>query len=173
MSKKSILLLAAALILLGAILFGGAMTMLKWDFKRLSTVCYETNIYTVSEPFLDVAVKGDTARIVLVPSENGEVTVTCYERTKAKHAVSVTDGVLTVGIEDERKWYERIGIDLDHACITLALPAREYETLTLKVKTGDITVPRDFSFADASLQTSTGDVEISASVAGMDSEILR
>ena len=43
------LIVAAALVLVGAILFGGMMFMIKWDFLKLSTVKYETNIHEIGE----------------------------------------------------------------------------------------------------------------------------
>ena len=45
MSKitKIWLIIAASFVLIGCIIFGGVMTMLKWDFTKLSTDKYETN----------------------------------------------------------------------------------------------------------------------------------
>ena len=37
-STKVWLLIAACLVLVGSLLFVGVMTMLKWDFSKLSTV---------------------------------------------------------------------------------------------------------------------------------------
>ena len=37
------LIIAAALILIGCILFAGVMTVMKWDFTKLSTVKYVTS----------------------------------------------------------------------------------------------------------------------------------
>ena len=166
MFKKTILISASALMLLGALLFGGMMTMLKWNFGKLSTVKYETNEHIVNEAFYGISVSTDTARVIFVPSEDGSVSVVCNERAKSRHSVSVEDGVLRVEIVDTRKWYDRIDLDFGTHAITVSLPADAYGDLTVKNKTGSITVPNDFSFASATLTVDTGEIDFSASVTG-------
>ena len=48
---KAWLIVAIALILIGAILFVGVMTMFGWNFRRLSTVEYVTKSYEITEDF--------------------------------------------------------------------------------------------------------------------------
>ena len=50
MSKgvKIWLIIAACLIVVGAIIFTGVMSVLKWDFKKLSTAKYQTNTYQIT-----------------------------------------------------------------------------------------------------------------------------
>ena len=126
MSKKTILILSFTLIFVGAILFGSAMTMLKWDFKRLSTAKYETNEYTITEAFTDIRVSTDTAKVVFALSEDGRVSVVCHERTKHPHSVSVADGTLKIESDRKQKWYEHIGLDLDTPTVTVKIPEGEY-----------------------------------------------
>ena len=61
MSKKlKIWLIAAAsLMVVGGMIFAGVMTVLGWDFSKLSTIPYETNEYSVSEPFQDIEIYTD------------------------------------------------------------------------------------------------------------------
>ena len=167
MSKRTIIILSATFLCLGAILFGGAMSMLKWNFRTLSTVKYETAEHRVLDAFESISVKSDTAKIVFEPSEDGQTTVVCHERAKSPHAVSVRDGVLTVELTEHRRWYDYIGLDLGSPTVTVRLPAGAYAALTVRTKTGDISLPSDFSFDTARLRTSTGSVCVSASVSGM------
>lgn len=166
MSKKTILILSLTLILLGGILFAGAMTMLKWDFKMLSTVKYETSEHTVTEEFTEILISTDTARVIFEPSEDGRVSVVCHERVKTPHAVSVENGVLRIELVGKRKWYEHIGLDLDTPTVTVKLPKGNYGALTLKSATGGVSVARDFTFTSASLKASTGSIRFAASVKG-------
>ncbi len=58
MNKTKIwLIVAVALILVGLIIFAGVMTMLKWDFSKLSTEKYVTNEYTVREKFEKIIIR--------------------------------------------------------------------------------------------------------------------
>ena len=43
-ASKIWLVVAASLVALGIIIFGVVMSMLEWNFAKLSTVKYETNI---------------------------------------------------------------------------------------------------------------------------------
>ena len=63
MSKitKIWLIIAASLVLVGCIIFGGVMTMLKWDFTKLSTGKYETHNYEIDEKFNNISIVTDTA----------------------------------------------------------------------------------------------------------------
>ena len=157
------LLIATFLLLMGCILFGGVMMVLKWDFSRLSTVKYQTNEYNVSDSFQSVLVVTDTADIVLIPSET--VSVVCTEQENARHSVSVKDGILQIEIVDLRKWYERIGINFGTAKIIVYIPQDQYETLTIKGSTGKVNIPEGYGFTMLDIHQSTGDVTCQASVA--------
>ena len=166
MSKhtKIWLIVAAALILLGAILFVGVMSTMGWNFKNLSTVRYETNEYEISETYQSISVLADTADIVFVPSEDGTTSVTCYEEQRMKHAVSVKDGTLLIEHTDTRKWYQYIGISAGSPKITISIPAGAYEALSVKASTGDVTVPQKLGFERVNVSLSTGDAVCYASV---------
>lgn len=157
---------AASLVLIGSVIFIGAMAMLKWDFKNLSTVKYETNNYVIDENYKDISIITDTADIVFLPSESSETEVVCYEHKNGKHSVAVTDETLEIKIDDTRKWYEYIGITLGTPKITVYLPKTEYGTLFIKGSTGDIDIPKTFGFDDINIAVSTGDVKSFASTSG-------
>ena len=165
MDKKTVtwLVIATFLLLIGCVIFGGVMMSLHWDFSKLSTVQYETNEYNITDPFRSISVTTDTADIVLVPSET--VSVICTEQTNAKHSVSVKDGILQIEIVDQRKWYERIGINFGTAKIIVYIPQDQYETLTIKGSTGKVNIPEGYGFTMLDIHQSTGDVTCQASVA--------
>ena len=160
------LIAATSLFLIGAILFGGAMSMLGWNFKKLSTVKYETNSFEITESFQNITVIGDTANVAFLPSEDGKVSVTCYTQKNTRHEVAVKDGTLEVKLDSVKKWYAYIGFDFDSPKIKIYLPAGAYAALSVKNETGDITIPKDFTFESMTLKASTGDVKNAASVAG-------
>lgn len=158
--------IAVALILIGGFLFVGAMSMLKWDFTKLSTVKYETNEYVIGEDFSSIAVNTETATVVFVPTTDATCSVMCYEQTNMKHTVSVRDGVLTVEVTDMRKWYEYIGINFTSPKLTVAIPAGEYAALTLHTDTGSVEIPKEFSFESMDISGHTGKITNRASVTG-------
>jgi len=165
-ASKIWLITAASLMLIGLIIFGGVMTMLNWDLSKLSTIKYETNTYEPTEKFDGISVYTVTAAVEIRPSEDGKVTVICREDEKARHSVSVKDGTLTVELKDERKWYDRIGINFSSPQITVYIPNVEYGTLKIKNTTGKISVLPDLKFNSIDVTVTTGDVKLLASAEG-------
>jgi hypothetical protein len=165
MSKqlKIRLIIAASLVLLGVIIFGGVMTVLKWDFRKLSTVKYETNTYEPGDNFKNISVVTNTADIVFLPSENSKTSVVCYEQQKLKHSVTVNDSSLVIEVVDSRKWYDYIGISFGTPKITVYIPQGEYGNLLINTSTGDVEIPKDFKFKSIDVSESTGDVKNYAS----------
>lgn len=151
------------LILLGCIIFAGAMSTIKWDFSKLSTDKYEENKHEINEPFSALSFDTDTADVTLIPSDDSSTSIVCYERENEKHSVSVKDGVLTVELTDSQKWYEYIGINFESPKITVYLPAGDYGELSVKSDTGDVKIPKDFAFESIEFSASTGDIENYAS----------
>lgn len=160
------LITAASLILIGCIIFGGVMSMLKWDFSKLSTNKYETNNYEINEEYRNISIISNTADITFVPSESANTTVVCHEHENLKHSVTVKDGTLVVEIVDGRKWHEYIGINFGTQKITVSIPQGEYGALLVKSSTGDIEIPKDFTFESVDISLSTGDISFSAASSG-------
>lgn len=157
------LIIAASLILVGCIIFGGVMTVLKWDFTKLSTAKYETNRYEIAEDYKNISVVTDTADIVFAASENNEATVECIEQKNIKHSVAVKDGTLVIESVDTRKWYDYIGIIFGNTRIKVNIPKGEYGSLSVGASTGDVEIPKDFKFESIDISVSTGDVSNHAS----------
>ena len=159
-------IIGAALILLGSVGFAAVMTVNRWDFTRLNTVSYETNTYPLTESVRNISVKTNVADVVLIPSEDGTCRVICHEEENDKHSVTLKNGTLTVEIEKTKKWYDYIGIAWGDPTITVCLPAGAYGSLSVKGSTGDVEIPKDFSFESVDIAVSTGSVEQYASVSG-------
>ncbi len=168
MKKSTIvwLVIAAALILAGGMMFGCAMTMLNWDFAKLSTDKYETREYEITDEFQNISVLADTADVTFLPSDGTACRVVCYEQTNISHAVAIKDGTLTVELIDTRKWYEYIGFNFKTPKITVYMPKGEYAALTIKTDTGDVHVSSEFHFKSIDASVSTGDVTCFASSSG-------
>ena len=166
MHKRNWMILAASLVLIGCLIFVGVMTMLKWDFKKLSTEKYETNEYTFESGCQNISIKADTAKIEIFPADGDVTSVVCYEQSKLKHSVSVVDGTLFIEFKDTRKWYEMIGVSFSSPQITVALPRAEYGALSIQSHTGKVEIAKDLVFESISVSQSTGDVFNYASAKG-------
>lgn len=149
-------------VLAGCILFAGVMSTLGWDFAKLSTARYETNIHEISETFSDISLTTDTADIVFALSNDGKCRVECYEPENAKHSAAVANDTLIIEINEQKSWYDYIGFQFGSPRITVYLPQAEYGALSISESTGRIEIPKDFSFERADISASTGSVVFSA-----------
>lgn len=161
MSKKMIII-ATTLLLVGAIAFVFVMTLNSWDFKKLSTVDYETNTYTVDSDFSSIVIDGNTEDVKFALSDDGVCKVVCFEEATRAHDVTVENGVLKIS-QGNKKWYEHIEFSFYSQTTTVYLPKTQYEALSVDISTGDIEIGGGFSFSNASISTTTGDIEISSS----------
>ncbi len=161
MSKqaKIWLIIGASLVLIGCIIFGCVMTLLKWDFTKLQTAKYETNHYEITENYKNISIITDTADIVLLPFEGSKSFVECFEQENIKHCVTVTDDTLTIQNADTRKWYEHIGIAFNTPKITVYIPQDQYGVLLVNGSTGDIDISKNLKFKSIDIAVSTGSIE--------------
>lgn len=160
MSKKTKkwLIIASFLLGIGCIIFGGTMTMLKWDFSKLNTEIYETNIREITENFNNISINTDTANITFKLSENEKCKIECFEEINAKHLIEIKNDTISINKNCEKAWYEHIGINFNSPKITVYLPKKEYSSLKIKESTGNVILPDDFKFDDVDVSLSTGNI---------------
>lgn len=157
-TQKIWLVVAVSLIVVGSLIFSAALAGLDFDFTKLSTYTYETNTYVASGNFDKISIDVTTPDIVFAASDDGSCKVVCFEQEKLKHSVTVQDGTLMIGTVDTRKWYDHIGISFGNTKMTVYLPQYAYASLSIHIDTGDVEIPKDFTFQHISLNSSTGDV---------------
>lgn len=166
MSKtaKMWIVVAAVLVALGMVLFAGVMAAYDWDFTKLSTITYETNIYQVSGTFDIISIDVNTTEIEFIPTDDEDCSIVCFEAEKVKHSATVQNGTLVINTLDTRKWYDHIGISLGTPKMTVFLPQNEYNSLFIETDTGDITISEDFMFETLEIKGDTSDIKCYASV---------
>ena len=164
-AKKILLIVAIASIVAGLLLCFGAFAMMGFRLAGLNMMTLETHSYTVDEPFTNLFIDGAECDVRLRPSEDGSCKVVCKESDKIDHTVRVVDGTLTVERVDHRRWYEHIfGFYWGSMEITIYLPESAYASLSVTSVSGNVEIPADFSFAEAKVQSTSGDVRFLASV---------
>ncbi len=167
-STKILLIISAALLIVGAGIFIGAMAFINWDFGKLSNAKYETNTYDINQSFENLSVDGETDAISFVLSEDKKCRVVCHELENMKHTVNVNNNTLEVKVKDTREWYEHIVFfSFESPKISVYLPKEKYSSLVINADTGAIDIPGSFSFDKIDISSSTGNVACSASSKGL------
>ncbi len=166
--KKGLIITAIVLVIIGATLFVCAFAASGYDLSAFGVEKTETNTYGVEESFDKIEVDTKSSDVTLRVSEDGNCSVVCEEREDVKHSVSVVDGTLKIIAEDTRKGFERFSLFSTgkELSVSVYLPASAYASLKVSARTGDILVPRAFSFETIEIKVSTGDVYCYASVTG-------
>ncbi len=165
--KKGYVIAAVVLIAAGIAVFGGFFFASGFDFSKLDSSHCETKLYSVDEAFDGIEIDISETDVVFEPSEDGRARVECTERDKVKYGVSVENGVLKIVGDDRRAWYDRLSLYSNALKMTVYLPRDRFGSLKIDAGTGKVDVPGNFSFADADIEVSTGDVTCGASADGL------
>ena len=168
-STKIWLITGGALILVGLIVFAGAMTALGWDFSKLSGVTMEPRTYEVGDSFDNLSIDVDIDDVLFQPSDDGRCKVVCDEEEgeERTHTVSVKDKTLTIGAADTgivSKGFRFFFFQSPK--VTVYLPKKTYGALSVRTDSGDVTIPDAFTFGSIDITAATGDVECGASSKG-------
>ena len=166
MSKntRNWLIIGISLLLVGSAIFVGGMSVLKWDFSKLSTQKFVSNEYEVTEEYENIKIVSKDSKVELIASNNEQTKVVLYEREKSLHTVLVEENTLKIEINDERAWYDFVGFNFKTPSVKVYLPSEKYKDFSVDNKTGAIKIPSDFIFENVDIKVSTGNVESSASV---------
>lgn len=166
LAKKVWIIIAICFVVVGATISTVSLAKFDFDFTRLDSQKFTSNEYQISEYFNGIDIDVNTSDIELVRSDNTNCTVVCIDEDKVIHNVSVVNDTLTISMQDNRQWYDHIGLfSFDKLSITVHLPSRQYDSLKIESNTGSINIP-EFVFGRVEIETDTGDVDFSANVLG-------
>lgn len=161
---KTICLISVVFIIIGLLMFLILMSSLNWDFTRITNVNYETVTFDISDDFSDISINATTADINFYKSNDGTSSITIYKKKSITYSTSVEEGKLTLTEKTTPRTVDHLFSPKQ--TIDVYLPAEEYGALSVKITTGDTTVPYGFTFTSATLDNTTGDSSFSANVSG-------
>ena len=166
MSKKLtiLILISISLLVFGGLIFFLAMSSIGWDFTKLSTRRLVNNEYEITENFKNINIATTEGVIEIIPSTDGKTKVVLAEKEKTLHNVFVSQETLNIEMNDERKWYDHVGINWETQKVKLYIPSGEYDALDISTDTGDIDIAKDYFFEKINIKGSTVDVVVKASV---------
>lgn len=170
-SKKIAIIIACCLItvglLIGVVLFA-LLSLTNLTFFKTEKL---EETYTFTEAFsdIDVAFEGDIS-FRSTDSDECRVTISGDKRRSVTYTAVAADDTLMIRSVDERKWYERIGIDFDDTRVVIELPKRAYDRLYTESVGGDIEAvasAQDLAFGAVELQSTSGNIFFEAPADGL------
>ena len=120
---------------------------------------FETHEYEIKENYKDIKIVTDTADIQFILSEKPNTFIVCEEEKNANHSVMVKENTLRIEVNDNKKWYEDIGINLRAPKITVYLGKSEYGNISLKTDIGNILLDNIIVTGKIAIETGTGNVK--------------
>ena len=165
-TKKIWLIIAVSMMLTGIIVFGGVMSILNWDFKKLETGKYVTNEYEITESFNNLLITDIATNVEIIPTNDDKCKVVCFENEKLIHTAQVIDGTLTIKMSTTKKWYDHLSINFSTPKISVYIPRGTYNSLSINTNTGDVSVPSGFIFESVDISSNTGNVGIDGITSG-------
>ena len=162
--KRGAIRIAIALIGAGALVFAATFAAGGFDLKAFGQG--ESFVQTTYRPegdFDRVEIRDDTARVRILPAEDGACSVQCDEEREGSCTVEVKDGVLR--IRRERKWYEMIGVHFAQPELTVLLPQARYRAIDAHTAIGDIEL-ENLEADDLKLKSASGGIKLQGVNAG-------
>ena len=157
-----LIVLAAALVL-----FIAGMSVINWDFSKLSTVQYSVLTFEqTDENIQSIDVRYQSADIAVTVSPDAEkISVKYPVRTDAdgkQAAVTLKTEDSTLYIAESDDNFQPVSWFFGSIPpVEIVLPAAEYSSLHLQTDTGDIRITDVTAAQGIVLQTGTGDIELS------------
>lgn len=143
------IVLALILIVAGAAVMGFAMMGGEINIDGKMYMRFEEEKKDVLEEFHAVQIDAGFFDVELCPTLGTAVHVKSAKSEYIYCETSVVDGVLTVKQVDTRKWYQKLAtLTMGEPKLTVYLPYATYESLAVKVTSGDVTVRGDETMLD-------------------------
>ena len=155
------LICALCLILVGSLVFVGGLASMDFDLTRLSSTQYTTSTYQIQEPFQKIILDVDLSHVELLPSADNTCKIVSKSAEKITHQYFVKDDTLFIEELDARKWQDYIGVNLGSPKVTVYLPVKDYEGITIETDSGDV-ILKEIYATRMVVETDIGDVKLSA-----------
>lgn len=168
-SLKIVLIVSACLIALGVIISLGALVAISLGgegFGAFNTLNFDTKEYSPVGDFDSIKVYGIECNVKFLLSTDGSCRVVCPEAENIYHEIEIFEGTLTINRVDNRRFYQRFGVQVGDLDILVYLPESEYESLYVNTVSGDINIPDDFKLESASAKSVSGEISCRAGVSG-------
>ena len=161
---KISLWVALCFILTGMITIAVGGSMLGFDFTKMDTVTYIERNESVEDDFTEIEIDCDSVDVTVLSSPDGECRVESKLNRDFGYSMTVENGKLRIEYEADA-WYRHLYIHYVRTHITLYLPKEQYDSLNLKLQSGDITV-RSLQFEKTEIDNCSGDVNVKGCTGG-------
>lgn len=167
-TTKTALIVSAILIVSGIVILISALLSVSFDFSKLDYTSYNTeeykcNVYDVDYDFSDVYINDNSLDIYFTTTTESKAYVQIIAQEGIRHQVYVENGKLIVKRTSDSYKNTIFSINLNNTnpAITVYLPEKEYNELTIESSSGDVCIYEDkFSFKNSNITSSSGEINV-------------
>lgn len=175
MNNKILLGIAGLMIASGIVLMNVNSRLYGGEWYDFSYSTDDTRAETmiIDDSFDSIEIVSDSRDVYVVPSDDGNCTVTAPQgehiKTKCEIEADARTGEkkLVVFVEDQSKWYEHITVstlEVSSTDIIVRLPENEYKSLSIVNGSGSTEVSDGFRFENAEVSNASGSIDFNADV---------
>lgn len=164
--KKIFLISATGMIVAGLIIAIVSMAFVKFDFTQLDTQDWQKNTYEIEEEFENIEIHGSETDVKLLPATDGVCKVVCTENDTIYNEIEVTENALSIIRVDKSKKHVFVSVEFEQPETTIYLPEQVYVKLLIENSSGDIEIPEGFTFEEANVENTSGQITFYADVKG-------
>ncbi len=164
-NKKKFLWIALLLVAAGIIISFIALAAMGFRWSQPESDSWSSHTYVVEQSFshMDINASGN---VRLLPAQGNQTTVVYETIEGVDYDITVTNDTLEIHRNDKRKWYQRWILWAEDSDLDIYLPQQTYQSLRLSAYSGNMEIPAFFSFDQADIYNSGGNINFTANVHG-------
>lgn len=164
--RKILIPIALGLCAVGIAIFTITLSVYGFDFRKISNASYVSDTVNLKDSFHSIDIDVSTSDVIFEKSNANECRVEYTVDSKEEVKINVTDDTLVIKIDDERQWFNFFDFHFSTEKVTVYLPENQYEKLAIKCATGDIQLPKDFTFSETTVKSHVGNIDLLSAVTG-------
>ena len=158
-------LVGAAIVFFVFLGVGFDFSKLNYDLVDGSSQSYVTKTYDISEEFESISIEDSSADIYFEKATGDKVYVESYEREDVDYDVKVNNKTLYINRDPKSDLqFFSIGINTDESRLTVYLPKKAYDELTINTASSDIILSAEIEFSSVDIDAASGDVTVDSKV---------
>lgn len=169
-TKKICLIASAIVVAVGICISIFICVITNMNPYKNANVKLDEKIHFIDEKFENIKIDDTLGDIIIMPSEDEKCKVVFHDEEKLYHTVEVINNTLTISSIDSRKWYEEFYFGFvfnwNDFRTSIYLPKKEYADLYANTFSGDIDISSSFTFKNAEVESTSGDIKCSAKFNG-------
>lgn len=160
-STKAFLITGSLLLLVGILMVAVSSLFLSFNVTGEYPFSFSQKEEYLEDSFSDIFIKTTQFDVTIHPSAEDSPRIRYPNSKDFSVSLEIENNTLTLRETDHRIWYRRIfNLAYLSGQVELYLPSDDYQSLSIRSASGDITIGKGFSFDQVTLHAVSGDLDV-------------